>query len=367
MDSASDRPAEPARRSPYRGNAPRTYWKSAVSGRAPDGLENLYAKKFAIDETTRIATAGSCFAQHIARNMRERGFQVLDLEPAPRQVSTSTANRYGYGIYSARFGNIYYARQLLQLVQEALGQRAPSDAVWTRDGRYYDALRPAVEPTGLETAELVAAHRRRHVHRVKMLLNRVDVFVFTFGLTEGWVHRESGTVYPTAPGTIAGDFDPDVYEFRNFGYADVYEDFVAFRELVHSVNPDVKFLITVSPVPLAATASGGHVLPATVYSKSVLRAVAGDLATRFDDVDYFPSYEIVTSVFAGNDFFDETGRNVRPEGVDLVMDYFFAEHRPPNGHDDGAAAARAAEPSPQRVVEGEEVFCEEALLEAFGP
>lgn len=30
-----------------------------------------------------------------------------------------------------------------------------------------------------------------------------------------WVHKESGTVYPTAPGTLVGEFDDSLYEFDN--------------------------------------------------------------------------------------------------------------------------------------------------------
>ncbi len=41
------------------------------------------------------------------------------------------------------------------------------------------------------------------------------------------------------------------------------------------INPQPRFILTVSPVPLVATMSGSHVSPASIYSKSVLRAPAG--------------------------------------------------------------------------------------------
>ncbi|GAB3526584.1 hypothetical protein GCM10027402_25500 [Arthrobacter monumenti] len=184
------------------------------------------------------------------------------------------------------------------------------------------------------------------------------MIVYTLGLTEGWRHKRSGTVFPTAPGTIAGDYDPDKYEFINFKYHELYEDFEEFRSLVHTVNPNARFILTVSPVPLAATASGEHVLSATTYSKSVLRAVAGDLSEGREDTDYFPSYEIITGGPARGMFFDETLRNVTPQGVQTVMSHFFREH--------GTVADDSN--SVQLPVQGEEsdVLCEEVLLEAFG-
>ncbi|CAB3676116.1 hypothetical protein LMG26690_01336 [Achromobacter animicus] len=344
------------KQSPYAGRPRSAFWKASVGGKTPATLRDLYKKKYVISPEDNIATAGSCFAQHIARNMKALGYNVMDVEPAPDGVSDSVAVAYGYGVYSARYGNIYYARQLLQLAQEALGQRQPADFVWERDGRYFDALRPSVEPNGLETPAAVVRHRERHLQAVKSLLEDCDVFIFTFGLTEAWEHIASGTVYPTAPGTIAGSYDPTTCRFVNFGFNEVYGDFVAFKELVESINPSVRFLVTVSPVPLAATASDTHVLPATIYSKSVLRAVTGQLANTFENVDYFPSYEIITNVLAGQSFFDEPSglRNVTPEGVKTAMTYFFAEHKP------------ASAPADAKLLGEDDVICEEVMLEAFG-
>jgi GSCFA family len=342
--------------SPYRGNPARTYWKSAVQGSEIADLDDLYVKRFPISSKQRIATAGSCFAQHISRHLRQNGYSVLDVEPAPPHLDGQSAGEYGYGIYSARFGNIYYVRQLTQLAREALEGRQPSEIVWERNGRYFDALRPSIVPNGHATPEDVVAHRQSHLKNVRKLLEKADVFVFTMGLTEAWENIEDGTIFPTAPGTVAGSFDPEKYRFKNFDYNEIVQDFIEFRILVRRVNPRVKFIITVSPVPLAATATGNHVLAATTYSKSVLRAAAGEITRRCSDVDYFPSYEIVTTNFLSNDAFDDTGRGVRPEAVERVMTYFFKQHPAVSDIEPG----RTDEPEA-----AEAVFCEEALLEVF--
>jgi hypothetical protein len=58
-------------------------------------------------------------------------------------------------------------------------------------------------------------------------------------------------------------------------------------------HPEMRFVVTVSPVPLGATFKDADVIVANSASKSVLRTVAEELFRRFDFVDYFPSYEIV--------------------------------------------------------------------------
>lgn len=361
--------------SPYAGLPPERFWKSGVAEQSPLAYAGLYRKRFAIGRKTRVATAGSCFAQHIARYLRAGGFSVLDVEPPPRGLPEERARAYGFSLYSARYGNIYLPRQLLQLAREAEGRFAPQAAIWEKDGRYYDALRPSVEPGGLASAAEVVALRQDHLRQVAMLLRAAEVFVFTFGLTEGWVHRASGTVYPTAPGTIAGRYDPEIFAFKNFTFEEVLGDFRDFRELVRAINPRVRFLLTVSPVPLTATASDQHVLPATMYSKSVLRAVAGQLYQEHEDIDYFPAYEIVAGHPSRGFFYDANLRTVAEAGVETVMRVFFAEHaatgaaqqeaavdgapRQARRRPGAAARARRAEARREREV------CEEALLEAF--
>src|SRR5262249_42175068 len=71
--------------------------------------------------------------------------------------------------------------------------------------------------------------------------------------------------------------------------------------------------------------SGKHVLTATTYSKSVLRAAAGQLADELEFVDYFPSYELITSPVFEGAFFGADMRAITSEGIDFVMGCFFRE------------------------------------------
>lgn len=348
--------------SPYSGLGHNKFWRTGVVGDAWLQPGGIYTPKTRLNRTDRVMTAGSCFAQHIATNLRRHGFDVIDTEPPPPGMPDNVAKEYGYRLYSARYANVYTAAQLRQLMEDALSGKPRAVETWTRGDRYFDALRPSVEPNGLDTVDEVIAHRAHHLKRVASAVESADVFVFTFGLTEAWINPASGTVYPTAPGTIAGSYDPATCQFVNFEYPQVYEDFFAARRLLKQIRPDLRFLVTVSPVPLTSSASSEHVLPATIYSKSVLRAVAGTIAKQFDDVDYFPSYEIISTPFTGRVFYDANLRSVSQQGVDTVMSIFLREH--------GVAIDAKAPPSPVAVTpseedEAERVVCEEMLLEAF--
>lgn len=360
--------------SPYEDLPASAFWTSGVAKASPYSMESIYTRKWKIPGKARIATAGSCFAQHIARHLRQRGADVIDTEPAPPSMPQDRRSAYGFGMYSARYGNIYTAAQLLQLAREAIEGHTPDNIIWERDGRFFDALRPGVEPKGLATADDVLRHRAYHIERVREVLAAADVIVFTLGLTEAWQDRRHGTVYPTAPGTIAGEFDPDRYQFVNYGFREVTKDMQSFISLMKGFRADrgqqnTRYILTVSPVPLTATASGEHVLAATTYSKSVLRAVAGHLAAKFPAVDYFPSFEIITNQAARGAFFASNLRSVQDEGVNVVMNAFFSAHRNLAGSGGTGRGPAHRLPEATEVLTDQEVQdlqCEEALLEEFG-
>ncbi len=325
-------------------------------------LNDLYAPKFALTPGLRLATCGSCFAQHIGRYIRHSRLTYLDVEPGPAQMPADIAERFGYGLFSGRYGNVYTTRQLRQLVDDALTGHLRPEAVWTKGARFFDALRPNVEPAGLGSADEVVAHRSDHLARVRAMLGQMDLLIFTLGLTETWADRATGTVYPSAPGVIAGAYDPAAHRFVNLGFADVIEDLHAAIRLLRGVNPSLKILLTVSPVPLAATATGGHVLRANTYSKSVLRAVAEEIAQTDPGIDYFPSYEIITGLPFAPRFYNPNLRTVTADGVDTVMSVFFAKQP---GLLDLEGPAVTVDPDLPDATPSDDVVCEEQLLDAF--
>ncbi|MDA7685099.1 GSCFA domain-containing protein [bacterium] len=341
-------------KNPYSDLPNSAFWKTGVAQENPYAIEGIYKKKFKIPPNAKIATAGSCFAQHISRHLKKNGYNVLDVEPPPPGLPDELHQKFGFSMYSARYGNIYTVRQLLQLAQEVAGEWSPQDYIWEKNGKFYDALRPAVEPEGLNSPEEVVEQRKFHISRLKELFESLDLFIFTLGLTEMWVHKESGTVYPTAPGTLVGEFDDHLYEFQNAQFSSIIYDFNRFQKILTKIRGGKPFkcLLTVSPVPLTATASGNHVLASTVYSKATLRSVAGQLSSNQAHIDYFPSYEIVINPRMHSSGFADNLRSVRDETVETVMRHFFAEH----------ASLIDAQ---YNNIKSKDLQCEEALLDAF--
>ncbi|WP_416408171.1 GSCFA domain-containing protein [Agrobacterium rosae] len=339
---------------PYSALPDRAIWRKAVAETHALQLNSLYRKKFEISADMAISTAGSCFAQHIAKSLQKNGFAFKDFEPAPSLFPEARAQEYNYGVYSARYCNIYSARQLLQTFDRAFGTFTPYEPAWEKRGGVVDPFRPLLEPDPFGSVAEMERSRQSHLAAARALFENTEVFVFTLGLTEAWISKRDGAVFPLCPGTVGGQFDEAEYAFKNFNYFEIFEDLVAFITRMRELNADVKFVFTVSPVPLTATKSDHHVLAASLYSKSVLRAVAGHIADEADFVDYFPSYEIIAAPSMRGIFYDPNLRTVTPAGVDYVMSHFFKEHR--GGH--------RAQPATERKsvsIGDHEAVCEEMM------
>lgn len=341
---------------PYADRPAAHFWKTAVA-EVPDGQViplAASAKAFRLTPTDRLATAGSCFAQNVAKHLRASGrVRFLQTEPLGDDDP----------VFSGRYGNIYTARQLIQLTREVLdGPVDTACAIRRNDGRYVDANRPFINAAGFASAAEVVAARESHLAAIRPVFTDADVFVFTLGLTEAWVSGDGARVYPVCPGIYADD-PAHPYRFHNFGVAEVTADMEAFLARLAAVNPAARVLLTVSPVPLTATATDDHILTATMMSKAVLRAVAGDLASRFSQVYYFPSYEMIANPFRTGHSYADNLRSVDSGAIARVMavfdSHYLGDAPPPTGLSSAAAA-----PPPEDIGKPrDDVICDDVQIE----
>lgn len=344
---------------PYRNLEDYRFWRRAVSNIETHLFDPVVNPRFTIKPDDKVATAGSCFAQHISQKLKQINFNYFVPEDGDGLSNEQRATR-NFGAFSARYGNIYTTTQLFQLFEEAYGRRHPIDAAWQRpDGRFIDPFRQQVEPAGYQNAADVVADRAAHLAKVRDLFEQSNVFVFTLGLTEAWRSKEDGSVYPLAPGVNGATFDDRKHEFVNLTVSEVEQSLFAFLDGLKSVNPDVKVLLTVSPVPLMATFENRNVIVSTTYSKSVLRVAAEDAIRAYDWVDYFPSYEIITGSFSGGLYYEDDYREVNPLGVAHVMRCFLGNY---------AEGRKAAIIERQRTVADgaattHNIVCDEEILD----
>ena len=355
-------------RHPYIGLPPRALWSRGVARRF-DPVDVVTSEAPLLRPDDRVASIGSCFASNLVPYIEGAGLTYVRTEPPPQQVAMLPEN-LGYRDFSAAYGNVYTVRQMLQLIRRATGRFRPAEDRWHEGDRVIDPFRPGLAYPASSDAEFDAV-TGDHLMATREAFGTADVVVVTLGLTEGWESAADGAVFPTCPGTVGGTFDPARHLFRNFTAAEVSDDLRALVGELRDLNPAVRIIVTVSPVPLVATASGRHVLEATTYSKSVLRVAAGEVVASGPGIEYFPAYELVTGPQAPASFFEADRRSVSAEAVDQVMGALLAasgisagdagrDMGAPDGA--GAAALTGAAGIGGRIAEAE---CDEALLDSW--
>jgi hypothetical protein len=152
---------------------------------------------------------------------------------------------------------------------------------------------------------------------------RAGAFVFTLGLAEVWVDRETGAVFWR--GVPEHIFEESRHEFRLSTVEENAANVVEIIELVRSVNADAPIVVTLSPVPLRATFRDISCITADCVSKSVLRvAIDTALAEARPNVYYWPAFELVKWAGAELDWraYGGDARHVQRYLVYAIIDAF---------------------------------------------
>ena len=120
---------------PYSGLPSKAFWRRVVGSSDLSEVDPVGEFDLRITRETRVATAGSCFAQHIARHLREAGLNCDITETAHPIRPAKLRTAHGYGPFSARFENIHNAAAA-SIAQASIWRYSPRrgrlDGEWWR-------------------------------------------------------------------------------------------------------------------------------------------------------------------------------------------------------------------------------------------
>jgi len=261
-----------------------------------------------INKQTPIGAAGSCFAMEISEFLKKNKYNYVLTE---ENIHSSAA-----------WGVLYNTPSFRQLVEFAFGHRDRPNIIFecedktNEQQKYWDPFRECIYFKSVEEYEdSVEKHRQG----AKQALLESKVFIMTVGLTEVWRLAYDNSVLARFPRSSASHL---VYK-QVLSVEENINELQRMLDILRVHNPGIKIIITVSPVPLYATfrAEESHVVTATYYSKSVLRAAVQEFVDRNPGVVfYFPAFEVVT--YCAPKPWDEDCRHVTREAVSQVMELF---------------------------------------------
>jgi GSCFA family len=265
----------------------------------------------------KLFAIGSCFARGIEKALLARKMEVLSAAPEFASLETINKDVTGLG-----FTNKYNTFSIYNELRWALDPQAQFPRESIVDIGNGLAVDPHINPT-LPLADVEETWRRRElIQMVNRRAAQCRVIFVTLGLVEVWRDIETDTFLNSTPFFNLLELYPDRYEVHVTDFAQNLANLERIHELLRQFgHPDVKIVVTVSPVPLMATFSEEDIVLANTYSKSLLRAVAQHWSAAHDNVHYFPSYEIVQNSDRSQTWEDDL-RHVKPQVVKHIMDVF---------------------------------------------
>ena len=245
---------------------------------------------FRIRKSDHMFAIGSCFARGIEASLKRHGFQ-MESAASDFDKFDVIENRK---VTALGFTNKYTTFSMLNELTWALQPGAEFPEASLVDLDVNRCIDPHINPTLKVVDHRGTLERRAIITDVTRRIRNCRVIFLTLGLVETWYDTQAQVYLNATPSKEMQDLFPTRYEFASTNYLQNMENMEKVHELLSAHgHPDVHIIVTTSPVPLMATFTNQDVVVANTYSKSTLRAVAQDWAGAHDNVQYFPSYEVV--------------------------------------------------------------------------
>lgn len=207
-----------------------------------------------------VLSVGSCFAETIGSRLLENKFRCA-VNP---------------------FGVIYNPLSIHGFLNHAAEGHGPSrDSFLERDGNWfsYDA-HSCIHATA---SDRLREHLDQAVLSTRTVLEQSEFLFITYGTA--WVFRrqDTGAVVANCHKMPARNFSRELLKVE-----DITDSFSSMLERLVKVRPDIRVILTVSPVRHLADSAEGNAV-----SKSIVRLACSELISQHPNVLYFPAFEIM--------------------------------------------------------------------------
>jgi hypothetical protein len=212
-----------------------------------------------IDLKNTILTAGSCFADAMGKRF----------------------NHYKFPALANPFGATYNPISIHKSLEPPAEDYNTHGAFVQNQGLvfHYDFHSQWSSHTEAELNRKLAEMSRQ----VQSVIQKASVIILTYGTSWVYTRKENGEIVANCHKVPADRFNKSLLREQ-----EIIQSFQALYQQIKKINPDCFFILTVSPVRHLK-----DTLELNSVSKSVLRTSCHSIVTNFQDVDYFPAYEIM--------------------------------------------------------------------------
>jgi len=234
-------------------------------------------------------TIGSCFANSIANKLEQSKFKSLN-NP---------------------LGILYDPRSIARVFNFALTGNRPDKQTYINTGNEFVNLLAHSDMNGrsLEASKNLIDERLK---QVKVNLTNANWLIITFGTSWVYYQNSTGLQVANCHKIPQSEFDKGLLEFDRTKL--VYDNLIPFLK---EFNPNLKIIVTVSPVRHTKDS-----LPLNSLSKSHLFMLCHYLDQTYNNVQYYPAYELQVDDLRDYRFYKSDMIHPTDQAVDYIWEHF---------------------------------------------
>jgi len=215
--------------------------------------------KLPIDYENQFMMMGSCFSEHIGERLSQRKFNI-DLNP---------------------FGVLYNPVSIASGIQRLLIQNPFEEEDLFFHQGWWHSFDHHSSFSHQDKQKCLEKINERLTISGQSLKNSAYIFV-TFGTSRVYHQKSNGRVVSNCHQVPA-----DLFETQLLRVGDIVRMYSLLIQELASINPGLKWIFTVSPVRHWKNGPEGNQV-----SKATLLLAVNELKEKYEQVDYFPAYEI---------------------------------------------------------------------------
>ena len=209
------------------------------------------------------------------------------------------------------FGTLFNPLSMSKLIRDSLSNtELNQDLFCERDGLYfhYD-LHSCINSKSKTELQDKFENKKK---AASVFLSQADFLIITFGSAMAYQLTETGQNVANCHKKPATFFSKKLLSTE-----EVLEEYVQLLEELKKLNPKLRIILTVSPVRHLK-----ETLEINSVSKSILRLVAHLLTSKFENIHYFPGYEIMNDDLRDYRFFKSDLLHPSEMAEDYIIDKF---------------------------------------------
>ncbi len=246
-----------------------------------------------IDYEQKMLLVGSCFSENIGNLLGENGFRI----------------------FNNPFGILFNPVAINECIEAVISNRKIDKSEFFENNERWNhfSLHSGYSNPSLDFA---VENINNNIALAHEFLKTTSTLIITLGTAWVYEKQPEGRVVANCHKLPSDNFTK-----RKLGAGEIISDFSYMIQHLRNFNPDIRIIFTISPVR--------HIKDGMVenaHSKATLNLAVHELIRRFEQAEYFPSYEIMTDDLRDYRFYADDLLHPSPMASQYIFEKFAATY-----------------------------------------